>query len=305
LLLTASAPCVPRSPIQELLVDDEGDDIIKESADELTGGFVSPGSTTPIPRGTAAWTAVSSSPAAMGTQPFHPPPRKRSKRNKPKTSSGLLHRLKAIRDDVRADSIRLQSGNYGMSLLGGGSRGTLRISAAYFGMNDPRSLAKSFMDVTILSDIPAVRDPNHGKLVYLVYCHFYSEGSGRIRQFPISPASSTARESAVEASTAVEGNVAWLYVTFATARERDLPTNRDLRIYNPIVFALSPRAIQATYITTATSTTTASSANSPSKSDVKHMIVATQICEAYPDQLPKLPSPSSILQILPAHAART
>jgi hypothetical protein len=144
------------------------------------------------------------------------------------------------------------------------------------------------MDVTILSDVPVARDSDHGKLVYLVYCHLHSETSGRIRQHSTSPCSRTGSA----AESAIAGNAAWLCVTFATARERDLPATRDLRIYNPIVLALSPEP------RVARTATAAGSSGSLSEALVKHLIVATQVCEVYSDHLPKLPNPSSILQEL-------
>jgi hypothetical protein len=241
----------------------------------------------PNPTATGAYDSGISSRWERPMSPFpaSPMPATRRRNNNPRDKGGsasaggfLVRRLKSLRDATKADTIRLQS--YG---LGAGADRHL-ISAApssYFVMNDPRSKAESHMDLTLVGDECWACDPQHEKITYLAYCHSHHVRS----QARSAPAKAMAELDPSTPSSLRSNEFLLLCVTFATARERDLPSTRNLRVYNPIVVSVVPSGEETV--------SSASLRAKPMDTVAKHVVLATYLCEPFPDGLPALPEPPS------------
>jgi hypothetical protein len=214
--------------------------------------------------------------------PASPMPATRRRNHNPRDKGGstsasgfLVRRLKALRDATKADTIRLQS--YGLG-VGADRHPRSAAPSSYFVMNDPRSKAESYVDLTLVGDECWAFDPQHEKITYLAYCHDH-----HVRSLARNvPAKSMAElDPSTPSSSLCSNGFLLLCVTFATARERDLPSTRNLRVYNPIVVSV---------VNSAT--------GKPTCPVVKHVVLATYLCEPYPDGLPALPEPPSFSSAL-------
>ena len=189
------------------------------------------------------------------------PPRKKSKKSGGGGGGALVQRLKQVRDNVRGDVIRLQSGQY-----------PFLATTTRFDVNDPRHRAKSHMDVTLVGE-PVLSDLEHEKVVFCVIVHTHHMEGGDTGTTLV-PA----------------GCLAWAYFSTATARERNLQPSRELRIYNPVALAVSRPSS-----TESPPTAGGQTAAEPLTFPVEWIIIATQVCEPYPDVLPRLPDPKALL----------
>lgn len=169
-----------------------------------------------------------------------PPPQMsfggRGKKSKAMLSGRLCRRLQSIRDAIRGDKIRFQSGQYPFSILS-------------LDMNDPRNRATSVLDVTLLETSGASNRESQ-KVLMLGFVHHATGGlSHLISQY------------------------AWLCFACDTARELMIMNGSQLRIYNAVSMEL---------------TTPLSGSGPSSFSTVKWTVLATALCESYPNLLPKL-----------------
>ena len=179
------------------------------------------------------------------------PRRSRSSRSSRSKDGPWSKRLRGIRDSVKGDAVRFQSGQY-------------PFSASSVDMNDPRNRAMSYLDVTILGS-PAARQ-NYSQLVTLLgYVHaFVLKGEKRVTTENSTPA-------VAGNNNTPQSQMAWICLGCATARERKVGLGTQLRIYNAVpVLLATPRADN----------------NSP-----QWAILATSLCEPYPSALPKLQPP--------------
>jgi len=217
------------------------------------------------------------------------PPRRGASRKqhygRGKTGGGagpLTKRLKQIRDGIKGDTIRFQSGQY-------------PFRATSFDMNDPRNHATSYMDVTILGEsIPWEKE--HQKLTCLGYVHTHHLTTAAAAA---SISSSTARSQAC---------LAWMCFTFETAREKNVQAGTKLRVYNPVVFpsrtaASSPSAEEESPLLAKAPRTT-SAHQQPLSGTVVDWMILCQLCEHYPECLPDLPDRADIMTSLHIEASR-
>lgn len=123
-------------------------------------------------------------------------------KSRKKSSQGgpLFKRLKLIRDAVKGDTIRFQSGQYPFT------------KTTSFDMNDPRNRATSYMDVTVVGSGAAWEDQQ--KLTFLGFVHAH------VAQTTSAPLPGSC--------------LAWLCFSYETVRERNLQPGSQLRIYNPV-----------------------------------------------------------------------
>lgn len=180
--------------------------------------------------------------------------RKRKQTSSKKLKAGpLMKRLRALRSAVDGDTIRFQSGMYPFA----------HSVSRRFDLSDPRNRATSFMDVSIVCE-PVPWD-EHERITVLGFIHNSEKVSNK---------------SANDIGNLVEGGrFAWLSFTYDTAREQNVREGSQLRIYNTVSIP-SSSAIQI---------------NGYGDDAVvadrccDQTIVCTQLCEPYPDSLPKLP----------------
>ena len=161
----------------------------------------------------------------------------RGKKSKALFSGRLCKRLQFIRDTIRGDKIRFQSGQYPFSI-------------ASLDMNDPRNRATSILDITLL-ETSGASNRDSQKVLMLGFVHHATGGlSHLISQY------------------------AWVCFACDTARELVVVNGYQLRIYNAVSME---------------STTPMGGSGPSSLPAVKWTILATTLCEAYPNLLPKLP----------------
>jgi hypothetical protein len=177
---------------------------------------------------------------------FSPPTRKSGKSKTNKTGP-LCKRLKVLRDAVKGDSVRFQSGQYRFSVK------------STFDLNDPRNRAKSYMDVTVLGESCSWAGKDSQRVTVLVFIHAHC------------PTHST---DAGDVALVSQKCLAWLCVSFETARAQNIRTGSELRLYNAVAVPLTL----------------------PSDAlDVNaRFVVVAQLCEPYPAVLEKLPDAASI-----------
>jgi hypothetical protein len=291
--LAKATPYVSATKDETTEVEDADDMVPMDFVDGIYQGPESAtmaGPNSPNPTVTGAYDGISSRwERPMSPFPASPMPTMRRRNNNPRDKGGcasagglLVRRLKALRDATKADTIRLQS--YG---LGAGADRPL-ISAApssHFVMNDPRSKAESYVDLTLVGDECWACDPQHEKITYLAYCHNHHVRS----QARSAPAKSMVDLDPSGPRPSLRSHeFLLLCVTFATARERDLPSTRNLRVYNPIVVSVDPSGEESMN----------SATGKPMDTVVKHVVLATYLCEPYPDGLPALPEPPSFSRAL-------
>jgi hypothetical protein len=280
--LTKATPYVSATKEETNEVEDADDVVPNDFEDGGTGRGLEAatiaGPTSPYPTARGPYSGNDGTwERPMSPFPSSPAPGAR-RRNHPRdkgggsTSAGggfLVRRLKALRDATKADTLRLQS--YGL----GGAGADRHLPSSYFVMNDPRSKAESYMDLTLVGDDCWACDPQHEKVTYVAYCHNHHVRSPE-RTLPAN--SMTDRDQSAPTSSFSQ-TFLLLSVTFGTARERDLPTTRQLRVYNPIVVSVVKGGDEAF------------SAAKPAGVVAKHVVLATYLCEPYPRGLPALPAP--------------
>lgn len=126
----------------------------------------------------------------------------RGKKSKALFSGRLCKRLQSLRDTVRGDKIRFQSGQYPFSV-------------ASLDMNDPRNRATSELDVTLL-ETSGMSNRESQKVLMLGFVHHATGGlSHLMSQF------------------------SWICFACDTARELTLQNGSQLRIYNAVSMELS------------------------------------------------------------------
>jgi len=130
----------------------------------------------------------------------HSPPARKRKAGK------LVKRLQSLRDAIKGDSIRFQSGQYPFK----GS----------FDTNDPRYRAKSYMDVTILQNSVSW-EKECQRLTVLGHIHAHT---------------STTNDTSILVGSK---SLVWLCFSYATAREQNLGLWSQLRIYNAVVLPVN------------------------------------------------------------------
>lgn len=175
---------------------------------------------------------------------YSPTPKKSKNKAGP-----LSKRLKTLRDATKGDSVRFQCGQYPFS------------KTAAFDMNDPRNRAKSYMDVTILGESVSWVNKDWQRLTVLVYVHAHRR---------------TGTTEADNANIGKQQCLAWLCVSFDTAREQSLCVGSELRMYNAVATPVSKQAEHA------------------NSKDAVNLIVMAQLCEPYPSILPKLANAQAI-----------
>lgn len=175
-------------------------------------------------------------------------------------------------------------------------------------MNDPRNRAKSYIDVTILGEsIPWEKE--YQKLTFLGFVHAHHHRRHRTRSVNAS-ATGAATAASSEGSPGPQSCLAWMCFTFDTAREKSLQTGTNLRIYNPVVFPLKTAPAAATEPADVSSSGAGTAflgeeqqkqpeastvqqqqqqQKASSSAVVEWMVVCTEVCEYYPNCLPKLP----------------
>lgn len=191
--------------------------------------------------------------------PFSSPPPPSKKAYSASHNKGpLAKRLKSIRDNIKGDCLRLQSGQYPFSVRS-------------LNPNDPRNRADTIGNVTILGNPIVVvvggaekkqQQQQQQHLIVLAMIHDWTNAT-------------TNATAATTAPLNIEGQYAWMSFTFETAREHKLAQGSQLRIYNAIPIPITDNNDDA---------------QQQQQQQVKWMVVATQLCEAYPSHiLPALP----------------
>ena len=177
--------------------------------------------------------------------------------NKAQTGAGYwTKRLRLLRDTHKGDCIRFQSGQYPF------------VKKGSLDMNDPRNRAKSYMDVTLLGE-GAAWDHEFEKLTFLGVVHTHHDANTSLPQPP----------------SRAHGQLAWICFTYETAREKGLQANSSLRIYNPVAFPAKKRVAVVT-----PGHEQQQQQQQQQQPAVEWTICCTQLCERYPEQLPKLPN---------------
>jgi hypothetical protein len=128
----------------------------------------------------------------------------RGKKSKALFSGRLCKRLQSIRDTIRGDKMRFQSGQYPFSVVS-------------LDMNDPRSRATSVLDVTLV-ETSGMSYLESQKVLMLGFVH---HATGRLSH--------------------LTSQFAWICFTCDTARELMLEQGTQLRIYNSLSMELSGR----------------------------------------------------------------
>lgn len=166
-----------------------------------------------------------------------------------------MKRLRALRSAVDGDAIRFQSGMYPFA----------QSATRRFDLSDPRNRATSFMDVSIVCE-PVPWD-EHQRITVLGFIHRFEKVGGKQRANDIE-------------NVAVEsGRFAWISFTYDTAREQNVRKGSTLRIYNTISVPCSTLTQIEGY-----------GADSVVENRCcDQTVLCTQLCEQYPDSLPKLP----------------
>lgn len=182
--------------------------------------------------------------------------RKRKQSGKKLKAGPLMKRLRALRSAVDGDTIRFQSGMYPFA----------QSANRRFDLSDPRNRAASYMDVSIVCE-PVPWD-EHERITTLGFIH------NSVQQV------SSRRASNDHDNLIESGRFAWLCFTYVTAREQNVRKGSKLRIYNAVCIP-SSSAIQVDGYGFENGVVKDSCCD--------HMILCTQLCEAYPDSLPALP----------------
>ncbi|GAX24267.1 hypothetical protein FisN_4Lu594 [Fistulifera solaris] len=223
---------------QDPIVDDLEQETPREfSRNSFAASFMSlPSNSAPISDKMTASPHLSSPQlqSSMGTR----------KKSKALFSGRLCKRLQSIRDTIRGDKIRFQSGQYPFSVVS-------------LDMNDPRNRATSLLDVTLVE----TSGTNYLESQKVVMLGFVHHATGRLSH--------------------LISHFAWICFACDTARELLLEKGKQLRIYNSLSMELS-----GSFCGFSSSTLPA----------VKTMILATTLCELYPQELPQLPDAPNILQ---------
>lgn len=183
-------------------------------------------------------------------------------RGRPKTSAAplgpLSKRLNAIRDGVRGDTVRFQSGQYPFSV-------------SSLDMNDPRNRAKTFMDVTILGNS---MEHQLQRVTLLGVVHKFVQKTAKSKVETETTASSSTM------SDLHPNTLAWICMAYETAREKKVGARSQLRIYNAVPVPLTVALVHEE---------SEMKNRSSHPVDVKWIVLCTSLCESYPSCLPKLP----------------
>ena len=208
--------------------------------------------------------------------PLRSPPspsraRKGSRSRATSSAAGALSkRLSAIRDGIKGDTVRFQSGQYPFSM-------------SSLDMNDPRNRAKTYMDVTILGNS---MDRQQQRVTLLGFVHTFAYKA-------VAVAAAASKVESEEASSSTPTNLqpnslAWICFTYETAREKKVGVGSQLRIYNAVPVPLTVSLVH-------NDDENKNRLSASPHSNVKWIVLCTSLCENYPSCLPKLPNVETIL----------
>lgn len=126
----------------------------------------------------------------------------RCKKSKAMFSGRLCKRLQSIRDSVRGDKIRFQSGQYPFSIVS-------------LDMNDPRNRATSILNITVV-EASGISNYESQRVLVLGFVHDATGSSSQLRS-----------------------QFSWICFACDTARELNMQKGSRLRIYNAISMEMS------------------------------------------------------------------
>lgn len=238
-VITPARQSVPNfATIQDPIVDDSEQEKPNETAlASFAPSFVSI-SSSPSPNSNSTLP----SPSLQSPQ-MHPSLGARGRKSKGMFTGRLCKRLQSIRDSVRGDKIRFQSGQYPFSVVS-------------LDMNDPRNRASSVLNVTVLEP-SGISNRESQRILMLCFVH---NATGSLSQLTC--------------------QFSWVCFACDTARELTIEKGSRLRIYNAVPMELSGPLC----------------ASKPGTFPaVKWAILATTLCEPYPNELPQLPDVPTIL----------
>jgi hypothetical protein len=183
------------------------------------------------------------------------------RKSKPKLGP-LGKRLKCLRDSIKGDCLRFQSGQYPFTDKSKNNGAFSRDGG------DPRSRASNHCDVTIISPVMPFEAENDGEVVAaLAYVHCFKYNELKI---PVLEHSRT--------NTANQKGFVWMLFSRKTVIEQKLAVQSELRIYNSVWIPASNVAAVSYLKTTGINST------------IKWLVACTQLCEPYPSLLQPLPS---------------
>lgn len=180
----------------------------------------------------------------------------------------LGKRLKYLRDSIKGDCLRFQSGQYPFAAkskyIGGSSRDG----------GDPRSRVSNHCDVTIVSPlIPFEKESDGGITAALAYVHSFERNELKmsvVEHVPINVAN--------------KHGLVWILFSHKTVIEQKLAVQPELRIYNSVwIPQVKPNIFSTDLLSSYLKTAGINAA-------VNWLVAGTQLCEPYPSGvLPPLP----------------
>jgi hypothetical protein len=187
----------------------------------------------------------------------------------------LGNRLKLLRDSLKGDCIRFQSGQYPPN----GRKSMQGIGRPTFGQdqNDPRRRASSHVDVTILIPSLALKKQLDRLIVSLGYIHCISQRNPTVE---------------LDLNNGMKKTgLAWIMFTHDTAREQNIMKGSELRVYNTVWIPILDHCRYLTKMPAGSSESMAMAAKT-----VCWLITCTQLCEHYPSTvLPALPNVENLV----------
>jgi hypothetical protein len=189
-------------------------------------------------------------------------------------------RLKYLRDSMKGNIIRFQSGQYPFQNCTG------RMYSSNKDTNDPRTRASIFVDVTINSN-PILVDGGYN--VNLTMALGFIHKLEQIR--------SKHQRTYTNSETIVHelnGNISWILFTIETVRQYDIRQGTELRIYDFTCIPFAMSSLSNHFSISILSMTGDNDDQGDSKTtQVKWVLACTQLCELYPSNilplLPKIP----------------